>query len=184
MYKEIIEKIKPELEKALRFFEGELAKIRTSRISIFLVEDIKVNYLEEEYSLKELASISLESGRSVIIHPWDKSYIPSILKAIEQEKFSLTPVAEKDIIRLSTPPLSSEYREELFRILKEKKEDVRKTIRYFRDKAWDQIQEGVKTKEIREDDKFRGKEELQKLVDQYNKKIEEMAERKEKEIKE
>ncbi|GAH75097.1 unnamed protein product [marine sediment metagenome] len=89
---------------------------------------------------------------------------------------------DKDLIRLSLPTLSEEYRKNLLRIFSEKMEEARKTIRHWRGTAWDEIQEKTKTGEIREDDKFRAKDELQDLIDEYNQKIEEIGERKKKEI--
>jgi len=184
-YKEIIEKIKPELEKVLSFFEGELMKIRTGRASPSLVEDIVVECFGEKFPLKQLAAISLPDPRQIVIQPWDKSYIEAIEKAIFQQKsLGLSPVVDKDVIRISLPSLTEEYKKNLLRLLSEKKENARQTIRRWREEAWDEIQEKERIGEIREDDKFRAKEELQELIDKYNKKIEEMAERKEKEIME
>jgi len=89
---------------------------------------------------------------------------------------------EQDLIRINLPPLTEEYRKNLLRILSEKQEEARKTIRHWREEAWDEIQEKAKIGEIREDDKFRAKDELQNLVDEYNQKVEKIGERKKKEI--
>jgi len=182
MYKEIIDKIKPELEKVVSFLEGELTKIRTGRASPSLVENTIVECFGEKFPLKQLAAISSQGPKQIIIQPWDKSYIEPIEKALSKSSLGTSPVVDKDLIRISLPPLSDEYRKSLLRIISEKQEESRKTIRRWREQAWDEIQEGFKNKEIREDDKFRAKDELQKLVDKYNEKIEEMVERKKKEI--
>ena len=182
MYKEIIDKIKPELEKVISFLEGELTKIRTGRASPSLVENTIVECFGEKFPLKQLAAISSQGPKQIIIQPWDKSYIEPIEKALSKSSLGTSPVVDKDLIRISLPPLSDEYRKSLLRIISEKQEESRKTIRRWREQAWDEIQEGFKNKEIREDDKFRAKDELQKLVDKYNEKIEEMVERKKKEI--
>ncbi|MCJ7829565.1 ribosome recycling factor [Patescibacteria group bacterium] len=182
MYKEIINKIRPEFDKVMSFLERELAKIRTGRASVSLVEDITVECFDQKFPLKQLAAISLSEPRQIIIQPWDKSYIEPIEKALSRSSLGMSPVVDKDLIRLSLPSLSEEYRKNLLRVLSEKQEDARKTIRRWREKAWDEIQEKFKEKEIREDDKFRAKDELQKLVDEYHKKIEGVEERKKKEI--
>jgi len=183
-YKEIINKIRPEFDKVVSFLEREMAKIRTGRASPSLVEDIIVECFGQKFPLKQLAAISSPGPRQIIIQPWDKSYIEPIEKALSQSSLGTSPVVDKDLIRLSLPPLSEEYRKNLLRILSEKQEEAKKTVRRWREEAWDEIQEKFKEKEIREDDKFRAKDELQKLVDEYHKKIEEMGERKKKEITE
>jgi len=182
MYKEIIEKIKPELEKTIKFLEGEMTKLRTSHASPSLIEDIQINCFDNVFSLKQLAAISCPRPNEIAVQPWDKSYIEPIEKAISQAGLGLSVVVDKDIIRLKLPLLTEETRNNLIRILGEKAEQTRKTIRHWRENAWDEIQEGFKNGEITEDDKFRGKDELQKLIDGHNERIKEMTERKKKEI--
>lgn len=181
-YKEIINKIKPEMDKAVAFLERELAKIRTGRASVFLVEDLTVECFGQKFPLKQLATISSSEPKQIVIQPWDKSYVESIEKAISNSNLGASAVVDKDIIRVNLPPLSDEYRKTLSRVLSEKQEDARKTIRRWRGEAWEEIQEKTKEGEIREDDKFRAKDELQKLIDDYNKKIDEFGEKKKKEI--
>ncbi|MBI5221296.1 MAG: ribosome recycling factor [Candidatus Magasanikbacteria bacterium] len=183
-YKEIIQKIKPELEKTISFLEKELTKIRTGRASPSLVEDVVVDCFGEKFPLKQLAAISSPEPKQIVIQPWDKSYIESIEKALSYSSLGVAPIVDKDLIRISLPPLSEEYRKNLLRILSEKQEETRRTIRRWREEVWDDIQEKFKEGEIREDDKFRAKDELQELVDEYHKKIEEIGERKKKEITE
>jgi len=183
-YKEIIEKIKQEFDKVIDFLNRELAKIRTGRVNPSLVEDIVVECFDQRFPLKQLAAISSSGPREIIIQPWDKSYIGPIEKAVSQSSLGAAPIVDKDLIRISFPPLNEEYRKNLLRFLSEKQEEARKTIRRWREEAWDEIQEKTRTGEIREDDKFRAKDELQELVDEYNKKIDEMGERKKKEIME
>lgn len=181
-YKQIIKKIKPEMDKVIAFLERELTKIRTGRASASLVEDIIVDCFGQKLPLKQLASISSPEPKQIVIQPWDKSYIEGIEKAISKSSLGVAPIVDKDTIRVSLPPLSEEYRKTLGRILSEKQEEARKTIRHWRGEAWEQVQNETKTGEIREDDKFRAKDELQKLVDEYNKKVEDIGERKKKEI--
>lgn len=182
MYKEIISKIKPELDKTINFLEKELMKIRTGRASPSLVEDIVVECFGQKFPLKQLAAISSPEPRKLVIQPWDKSYIESIEKAISNSNLGVAPIVDKDIIRLSLPPLSEEYRKDLAHLLSEKQEEARRTIRRWREEAWSEIQEKFRAKEIREDDKFRAKDELQDLIDDYQQKIDQIGERKKKEI--
>lgn len=184
MYKEIIDKIKPELEKVINFLERELTKIRAGRASVSLVEDIRVECFGQKFRLSQLGAISLPEPRQISIQPWDNSYIEPIVKAISQSNLGLNAIVDKNLIRISLPPLSEEYRKDLLRHLSLKTEEAKRTIRHWRQVAWDEIQDGFQAGKVREDDKYRGKDELQKLVDEYQEKIEEITEKKKKEIME
>ena len=183
-YKEIIDKIKPELDKVINFLERELAKIRTGRATPSLVEDIVCECFGQKFPLKQLAAISVPESKQILIQPWDKSYLEPIVNAFSKAGLGVSPIIDKDLIRISLPPLSEEYRKNLIKILSEKQEEARKTIRRWREEAWDEIQEKFRAGKIREDDKFRAKDELQELIDEYNQKIEDIGEKKKKEIME
>jgi ribosome recycling factor len=181
-YKEFIDKVKPEFEKAFKFLESEMAKIRTSRASPALVEDIEVTAFGSKFTLKQLGSISTPQTNQILIQPWDSSYIEPIQKAIEQSGLGMSAVADSNGIRLSLPLLTEEYRHQLTKVLNEKAEQAKQTMRYAREDCWNKIQDAQKAKEITEDDKFRGKDELQKVVDEYNKKVKDLIDRKLQEI--
>lgn len=181
-YKEIIKRIKPEMEKVISFLEKEAAGIRTGRATPSLVEDIIVECFDQKFPLKQLAAISSPGPKEIVVQPWDKSYVESIEKALSRSMLGVSPIVDKEIIRISLPLMSDEYRKNLLRLLSEKQEEARKTIRHWREEAWNDIQEGFKKGEIREDDKFRAKDGLQDLIDEYNEKIEGIGERKKREI--
>jgi len=181
-YKEFIDKVKPEFEKAFKFLEAEMAKIRTSRASPALVEDIEVSAFGSKFTIKQLGSISTPSANQIFIQPWDSSYIEPIQKAIEQSGLGMSAAGDSTGIRLSLPLLTEEYRHQLTRTLNEKAEQTKQTMRRAREDCWNKIQDAQKAKEITEDDKFRGKDELQKVVDEYNKKIKDLIDRKLQEI--
>jgi ribosome recycling factor len=181
-HQEIINKIKPELDKVVSFFDREVAKIRASRASASLVEDIQVECFGQKFLLKQLGVISTPEPRQISIQPWDNSYIEPIVNALSKSGSGISPVVDQNLIRISIPPLSEEYRQDLLRLLSEKIDEAKKTIRHWREMAWGEIQEGFQIGEIREDDKYRGKDKLQELVDEYNEKLEELAEKKKKEI--
>ena len=181
-YKEFIDKAKPELEKSFKFLEGELAKIRTSRASPALVEDIEVTAFGQKFPLKQLGAISTPQTNQIVIQPWDASYIEPIEKAITQSGLGMSCAVDKNVIRLNLPMLTEEYRLSLGKILNEKAEETKQTIRRQRDDVWNKIQAAQKAKEISEDDKFRGKDELQKAVDDYQEKIKTLVEKKKNEL--
>ncbi|MBU4298783.1 ribosome recycling factor [Patescibacteria group bacterium] len=183
-HKEIINKIKPELAKVINFLEKELAKFRTSRATPSLVEDVIVECFGQKFPLKQLALVSIPEPRQLLIQPWDKSYLEGIVRALERTGTGANPIVDKDAVRVNLPPLTQEYRKDLLRLISQKQEEAKKTVRRWREEAWAELQGKFKEGKIREDDKFRGKDELQELVDEYNKKIEEIGERKKKEIME
>lgn len=183
-YKEIIEKVKPEMEKAVKFLEEELRKIRTGRASPALVESLQVECFGQKFPLKQLAQISISQPRQILITPWDSSYIESILRAIENSGLGLSAAAEKNFIRVDVPPLTEEFKKDLLRLVSQKKEIAKKKIRNAREEAWNKIQQAFREKKISEDEKYRAKDDLQDLVEEYNEKIEEMIKKKEKDIRE
>lgn len=182
MYKEIISKIKPYLDKTLDYLRSELTALQVGRATSSLVEDLEMECYGSKMPLKQLAAISVPEPRQIIIQPWDKNILKEIEGALRRSKLGLTPVVDGEIIRLNIPSLNEERRRELLKILKEKLEECRVSVRRHREEAWKEIQGLEQAKKMREDDKFRAKDELQKLVDGYNKKIEELGQRKEEEI--
>ena len=182
-YKEIIKRIKPEMERTYGYLEKEIQKIRAGRISPSLVEDILVECFGKKLPLKQLGAISCPGPRQIVIQPWDKSYLEPIEKALSNNlSINASPIIDKDVIRLNLPSLTEESRKTLIRLLSEKQEEVRKTIRRWREEAWKEIQEKERAGEIPEDDKYRAKDELQDLIDEYNEKIEKIGEIKKKEL--
>jgi ribosome recycling factor len=182
-YKKIVEKTKPEMEKVISYFTEEMKRIRADRATPSVVEDIVINCFDQKMPLKQLASISCPEKRQILIEPWDKNYIKDIISAVQKSEADLGVSVGESSIRVSLPPLTQEYRESLLKIVAEKKEGVRVSLRRAREDAWKEIQDKFQEKEIKEDEKFKGKEELQDLIDQYNKKIDEITKKKEEEIK-
>jgi ribosome recycling factor len=181
-YKDFINSVKPEFEKSFKFLDGELSKIRTSRASPALIEDIEVVAFNQRFPLKQLGSISTPSNNQIVIQPWDTSYIEPIQNAISQSGLGMSMAVDKNLIRLNLPMLTEEYRLSLGKTLNEKAEQTKQTIRRQREDCWNKIQAAQKAKEISEDDKFRGKDELQKVIDEYNEKIKNLVEKKKNEL--
>lgn len=169
---------KKEFDKAVEHFKSEIATIRTGRATPSLVEEIAVEHYGGKYQIKELATITVPEPRAILIQPWDKGAIAAIEKAIRASNIGLNPVTDNQGVRLNFPPLSEERRRELVKILGQKTEEARIAVRKIRGEIWDNIQKQEKEGLIREGDKFRAKDDLQKMVDEYNKKIEEMEKKK------
>lgn len=182
MYKEIIKKLKPNLEKTCEYLKSELNALQVGRATPNLIENLIVDCYDQQLPIKQLAAIQTPEPRLIVIRPWDKEIIDDIAKAIKQSSLGITPMMDEETIRLSIPPLSEERRRELVKILQEKVEECRISIRRQREEIWREIQDLEHAKEISEDDKFRAKDEIQKMVDEHNKKIEELKKKKEEEI--
>ena len=182
--KNIIKNTRSEFDKIIIFYEKDIAGIRTGRATSSLVEDIIIDSYGSRLPLKQVASISIPGPRLITIQPWDRSLTPVIEKAIAQSELGINPVSDKDKISIPIPPLTEEFRKNLTKILNDKSEEARVSLRKVREDAWKDLQDGFREGLIREDDKFKGKEDLQKLIDEYNNKIEKISEKKTKEIME
>lgn len=180
--KEYIDKVKPEFERAFSFLQKELDKVRTSRANPSMIEDLEVTCFGQKFTLNQLASISAPEPNQIVIQPWDPSYIEGIQAAIGNSGLGMSSSVDKNLIRLSLPMLTEEYRKSLVKVLNAKAEEGRQTLRHWREDAWGKIQKAEKEGVLTEDDKFKGKEELQKLIDDYHKKVKELVERKEKDL--
>jgi ribosome recycling factor len=182
MYKDLINKMKPEINKAVEHLKSELGGLQVGRATPALVENIEVECYGSRTAVRQLASISAPEPRMLIIQPWDPSITKDIERAISSARSGLSVAADGEIVRINIPPLNEERRKELISVLSEKLEQARIAVRLRREKVWKEIQDLAREGKIREDDKFRAKDELQDLVDEYNEKIEEMGESKKKEI--
>lgn len=178
----IIEDKKSEFEKALADLHGELNKLRTSRANPAMVEDIKIDYYGTSTLIKQLGSISVPEPRQLLITPWDKNALQPVEKAVRDAGLGFNPVNEGDKIRITMPELTEERRRELLKVAGRVAEDFRIRLRNLREDIQKEIKKQEAAGAISEDDKFRAQESLQELIDEYNAKIKETYERKEKEI--
>ncbi len=182
-YQQYIKEVKPDFEDAVDYLQKELDKIRADRATPSLVEDIVVDAFDQKLPIKQMAAISCPEERQILIEPWNKDYIKSIVSAIQKANSELNPMPQGKLIRVNLPPMTQEYREKLIKKLSEIRENARVSIKRAREEAWKKINEAEKEGKITEDDKFRGKDELQDLVDEYNEKIDKFVENKKDKIK-
>lgn len=182
MIKEIINNYQNDFTKAIEYYKEELKKIRTGRANSNLVDNLLVDYYGSKSPLKQVASVTVSDPQTIAITPWSQDNLVNIEKAIRESKLNLNPINDGHMIRINLPSLNEERRQELVKILNQRTEETRVSIRKIREEIWNKIQELEKKGEIAEDDKFLGKDKLQKRVDEYNDKIEEIRKRKEEEI--
>ncbi|MCD6429568.1 ribosome recycling factor [bacterium] len=179
---QILNNLRQELEKVVEFFKKELQRIRTGLATPVLVEDVIVEYYGSKVPLKQIAAISCPEPRQIMIQPWDKNSVEDIVRALSQENLGASPIVDKEIIRINLPPLTEEFRQTLIAQVAKKKEEAREAIRKWRDEFLKDLQKMFQNKEISEDEKFRTKDEIEKIVEEYNKKLDELEEKKKKEI--
>ncbi|EKE20724.1 MAG: hypothetical protein ACD_7C00500G0006 [uncultured bacterium] len=159
-----------------------MSKIRTGRANPSIVEDLLVDYYGTKTPLKQIANINVPEPRTLLIQPWSRDSLANIEAAIKISDLNLAPNNDGEVIRINIPALNEERRLELVKILNKKAEEAKISIRNIREDVWREIQELEKEGKIAEDDKFRGKERLQEAVNDYNKKVDDMREKKEQEI--
>lgn len=179
---ETIKKFKKEIGTILEFFKNCLASIRSNRPHPGLVENIKVDYYNTQTPLKQMANIQV-SQPSLIVQPWDKSALGPCEKAIQAANLGVSVVNEGMQLRIIFPPLSQERRLEMIGLVCEKAEECRKNLRHLRDESIKEINGLFESKKIGEDDKFRKKDEIQKIADETNQLIEGSIKKKEEELR-
>ncbi len=175
---DLIDSARPKMDQALEFVGEELKKVRAGQASSGLVEDLKVDYYGSKVSLKEMASINTPDPKTIFITPYDQNAKEEISLAIQNSDLNLNPSDDGQRLILNLPPLSSERREELVKLVKEKVKQAKLSIRQAREEVWGQIQEMEKSGELTEDDRYTGKDKLDSLVGDYNTQLDELAEEK------
>jgi ribosome recycling factor len=180
--KELLHATEDKMKKGLEFVMREFSEIRTGRASPHLVEGLHVDYYGTPTLLKQLAQITVPDPHLIVIQPWDLTVIAEVEKTIMKSNLGITPMNDGKVIRLSVPQLSHERREELVKLTHKISEEGRISLRTIRRDAKVHLEKLEKDKVIIEDDKFKGVDELQKLVDKYIAKVDELLKAKEKEI--
>lgn len=182
MYKEVIDKKREELDASLMHFQEEVKKIRTGRANGEVFENLMVDYYGNKTPLKQVAGVTVPEARLVVIQPWDIDSLANIEAAIKMSDLNANPNNDGKVIRINIPPLNEERRKEIVKLLNQKAEEARIAVRNMREEAGQEIGKLEKDGKITEDDKYAGKERLQEMVNEFNEKIEELREKKEKEI--
>ena len=172
------------MDKAIAAFERDLAHVRTGRASTALLEGITVDYYGTQMPLNQVASIAVPESRLLTIQPWDNNVLEDIEKAIMASDLGLTPTSDGKIIRVNIPALTEERRKDLVKIVKKMAEDSRVAVRNSRRDAIDSLKNQKKNKEISEDEMYKLQDEIQKLTDKHIKQIDEILQKKDREIME
>ncbi|MEX0935195.1 MAG: ribosome recycling factor [Candidatus Paceibacterota bacterium] len=174
---------KKQINETRDWLANEFSSIRTGQASVGFLDGIKIDSYGTTTPLSQVASLSTEDARTIRISPWDTSQISDIEKAIVDAGLGVSVSTDEKGLRVNFPQLTEETRGEILKVAKGKYEEARVALRTARDEVWSDIQEKEREGDISEDDKFRLKEEMQKIVDEGNKTLDILFEKKEKEIR-
>jgi ribosome recycling factor len=170
------------MAKCVQTFQSDLKKLRTGRAHPSLIEHLKVDYYGSEVPLQQVASISVEEGRTLVVSPWEKSLVQAVEKAIQKSDLGLNPSTAGTVIRITMPPLTEERRRDLTKVVRHDAENARVAVRNVRRDVMADIKEMLKEKLISQDDERRAEAEVQKLTDKHVADIDHALAAKEKEI--
>ena len=154
-------------------FKEELSSVRTNRPTPKLVESVRAEYAGGSLAINQLGSISVEPPRSIIVTPWSQDAVAPIAKAIEAANIGVSAAAQGNVVRVTLPELTEERRQELIKLVRKMAEETRIKMRIERDET-----NKIINREADKDQKFRAKEELQKLVDKFNEEVDSLTENK------
>lgn len=184
MLQDVYKDVESQMQKVVEALQRDFAGIRTGRASVGLLDGISVEYYGTQTPLNQVATLSVPESSLIVIQPWDVSVIKNIEKALLRSDLGITPSNDGKVIRLAIPPLTEERRKELVKLVKKRAEEKKVSVRQVRREANDQLKNLEKQKEITEDQRHQGQDNVQNLTDQYIQKIDDATAHKEKEIME
>ncbi|MFV2071368.1 MAG: ribosome recycling factor [Thermoanaerobaculales bacterium] len=179
---EVLRETEKRMIHALEAFQGELAKLRTGRASLALLDGLTVEYYGTQTPLNQVATLSVPDSSTIAIAPWEPKVLGDIEKAVLRSNLGLTPNNDGKVVRLNIPVLTEERRKELVKVAHNVAENARNEIRQIRRDGNDGFKRLESASEISEDQMHDGQEEVQKLTDAYIGKIKDILEVKEQEI--
>jgi ribosome recycling factor len=179
---DISKEARASMTKSIEFYKKQLTKVRTGRASGTMLDDVKVDYYGSPTPLNQVASVSVPDARTIMLQPFDRNTIGDIEKAIQNAGLGLNPQNDGTVIRISVPPLTEERRKDFVKMCKKYAEEGKIAIRGNRKDAMDALKKSEKDKVITEDDKKSGEEQIQKITDEFVKKVDEILVIKEKEL--
>ena len=182
MFDTLKEQTEQNMQKSLSSLNDELKKVRTGRANVSMLDAVKVNYYGNPSPLNQVASVSCPDSKTFLVAPWEASILRDIEAAIIKANLGMAPQNDGKVIRLRVPELTEERRKDMVKSIKKTVEDARVSVRKARKDANDEIKKAQKAKEIGEDDEKVYLEKIQTLTDSYIKKVDEIAEAKEKEL--
>jgi ribosome recycling factor len=182
MVNDVLEELKSDMKKAVESLEKDLSRMRTGRANLAILDGIRVDYYGSATPLNQVASLHTPEPRLIMIKPWEKNMVPVIEKAIQQSDLGLNPNTDGEVVRIPIPPLTEERRKDLVKMAKKSGEDYKVQVRRIRRDANEMLKQLEKDKDISEDEMHRAMEKVQAQTDDFISKVDELIDKKEKEI--
>ncbi len=176
--------LKSKMEKSLKALQADLAKVRTGRASLSLVEDIRVDFYGVPTPLNQVGTLGVPESRMITIAPWDPKVIPDIEKAIMKADLGLMPTNDGKIVRLPVPSLTEERRRDLVKMVKKIAEEGKIALRHVRREAMELLKKQEKDSKLSKDDHKHLSDEVEKVTHDFVGKADQMMAAKEKELME
>lgn len=184
MLNEIAKDAEARMKKSVEAVIDHFKKIRTGRAHPSILDSVQVMYYGAPVPLQQVANISVEDARTLMISPWEKQTVPDIEKAIYKSDLGLNPATNGGVIRVPMPALTEETRKVYIRQARQEAEAARVSVRNVRRDANSDLKELLKDKDISEDEERRGQDGIQKLTDKYVAEIDSLLEKKEADLME
>ena len=182
MIRELLDEVREKLKKVNEDFMKEISKFRTGRASVSMLDGITVLYYGTHTPINQVATLSVPDANLIVIQPWDPTIINEIEKSIRNSNLDVNPVSDGKVIRLPIPPLDEQRRLDIVKTLKRYTEERKTSVRNLRREYRDMFKLMKDEKDISEDDEKRAEEELQKLIDDDIKRLDDIQKSKEKHI--
>lgn len=183
MLQKIFSALKPKMNEVVEKYQEDLRTIRTGKANPGLIDNLNVSYYGTQTPLKQMANISVIDATLITVQPWDANALGDIENALRNSNLGFGLTSDGRVIRLSLPPMTEERRNEFIKLIHQKAEGAKIVLRNLRKEAWEEVQRLEKLAQITEDDRYDAEKELNKLIEDYNKKIIDLTDTKEKELK-
>lgn len=170
--------LKQKMDQVLENFTNDLVTFNLGQASVTTLENVKVPYYGSNVLLKTLANIVVIDVLNLAVEPFDPSAKSDIVQGLKIANLGGSIIEEGNRVRVNFPPLSSERKEEIIKLMNEKKEEAKVILRRMREEVWEKVQNQEKEKQISEDDRYRAEENLNKLIAEYNQKAEDILKNK------
>ncbi|MBL8450057.1 MAG: ribosome recycling factor [Dechloromonas sp.] len=170
------------MQRTLEALKADLAKVRTGRAHVGLLDHVQVDYYGSPVPVNQVANITLIDARTLGVQPWEKNMVQKVEKAIRDCDLGLNPAAQGDIIRVPMPALTEERRRDLTKVVRHEGENAKVAIRNLRRDANTHLKDALKKHEIPEDDERRAQDDIQKLTDRYVAEVDKILAQKEAEL--
>ncbi|MBT5376998.1 MAG: ribosome recycling factor [Nitrospinaceae bacterium] len=182
MIAELMQEMEKKLGASIDHLHGELGKLRTGQASVVLLDGLMVDYYGNPTPLKQVATLGTPDSQTLTITPWETSILKEIEKSIQSSDLGLTPNNDGKMVRLTIPPLTSERRQQLVKLVKKYSEDCKVAIRNVRRDINEKLKKLEKNHEISEDESRKSADDTQKLTDKFVAEVDKIAAVKEKDV--